>query len=772
MGNFGFPALTWGFLLVLAPLLIHLIQLLRHRRVRWAAMDFLRQSYKKHRKWVWLRQFLLLLTRMGAMTLLVLLLAQWKPQMRLWGRWAGVAAHHYVLLDDSFSMQERTPGGSSAFEHAVTAIGRLLERAREDEGQHRVTLIRFSRAEAASQAQAAQGQPVERIADLNAEPIDARMETLWEQTRRQLTVSQSAATATAALKLLSQLLEQDDAPTKWVHVVSDFRKMPWANPSDLRAALSQVQAMGGQIEFIHCARKAQANLAVTRVEPEPGPRVAGVPLFVSVHVTNFSDQIARNVQLKVRTRFSQASQARQPGEDVAQVEELPVEMIDVIPPGQTVTRRVQVFFPQPGMHVVEAALPEDALPADNRRWCALDFQSGEPVLVVDGDSQQRHAYYLESIFQPGPGARTGIQPIVKDVAYLRDVPEGELARYVVVYLLDVPRLDTQAVQKLETFVRDGGGLAIFLGPNVERRFYNDTLYRDGQGVLPCPLEQQELMPPEETGEPDVNVDATDHPVFRDLLAGRNPLIRLMHVDRYFAPSPGWVPSPESTTQVIAALRSGHPFLLEKSFGNGRVVLCTTTYAPLWNDMVLGPNALIALQLQAYLAQGRRQFTELFVGGTLTIDLSLNEYLPQVKVVLPDAEGIPQRVIEHTLATVQEGQRVGRLTLTASSAADTGRSGIYELWAYRVDGNWDVRRYAINVDTRESDLSLVDMGQLVDSLAPVRVTWHYADQGQLDVLQQGGLSPSMLLLVVLVMLLLGEQALGFAASYHPPQGARI
>jgi len=45
-------ALTWGFFLALVPLLIHLINLVRRRRVKWAAMEFLLASYKKHRKWV------------------------------------------------------------------------------------------------------------------------------------------------------------------------------------------------------------------------------------------------------------------------------------------------------------------------------------------------------------------------------------------------------------------------------------------------------------------------------------------------------------------------------------------------------------------------------------------------------------------------------------------------------------------------------------------------------------------------------------------------
>ncbi len=49
---FLYPALTIGFLFVAMPLLVHLINMLRHRRQRWAAMDFLLASYRKQKKWI------------------------------------------------------------------------------------------------------------------------------------------------------------------------------------------------------------------------------------------------------------------------------------------------------------------------------------------------------------------------------------------------------------------------------------------------------------------------------------------------------------------------------------------------------------------------------------------------------------------------------------------------------------------------------------------------------------------------------------------------
>ncbi len=108
--QFLYPALTVGFFLALVPLLIHLINMMRHRRVKWAAMEFLLQSYKKHRKWVWLKQLLLLLARMAAVALIVAMLAQLVTQRRYEGLFGNTLTHHYVLLDDSMSMSDRAGG--------------------------------------------------------------------------------------------------------------------------------------------------------------------------------------------------------------------------------------------------------------------------------------------------------------------------------------------------------------------------------------------------------------------------------------------------------------------------------------------------------------------------------------------------------------------------------------------------------------------------------------------------------------------------------------
>src|ERR1700684_4067713 len=99
--------LWWGLPLVGVPVLIHLINMLRHRRVQWAAMEFLLASQRKHRKWIILKQLLLLLLRMAAVAAVVFMVAQ--PLLRAqWGAlFGGSRTHHIVLLDDSYSMSDR-----------------------------------------------------------------------------------------------------------------------------------------------------------------------------------------------------------------------------------------------------------------------------------------------------------------------------------------------------------------------------------------------------------------------------------------------------------------------------------------------------------------------------------------------------------------------------------------------------------------------------------------------------------------------------------------
>jgi len=771
--QFVHQALTWGFLLVLIPLLIHLINMMRHRRVKWAAMEFLLQAYKKHRKWIWLKQLILLLMRMAAFALIVAMLAQWVTRGEWLSIFGGKPTHHYVLLDDSYSMSDRF-GGASAYETGLAAIQRIGAQAAAQDTAQKFTLIRYSRAARAS-ANGGEDTDFNQIADFNAEVVSPDFDVTLEERRNTFNVTELSVGPQAALAALAQLVKQSGEENRIVYMVSDFRTGQWENPAETRETLRQVEQSPAEIHLVACSRSTRQNLGIIDVRPANETQAAGVPLFVNVTVKNYGTELARNVQLKVRTRFFDPEMQQTVAPEALRVvpEELPTVLIEEIEAGQTVTRRVQAYFPESGRHVIEATLPDDPVAADNSRWCVVDFPEDEPVLIVDGSTEQRHAYFLESVFLPGGRANTGIRPEINTAAFLRDTTPEVLAGYRAVYLLDVPRLDDRAIDNLEAYVEGGGGLCFFVGPNVNFSFYTNRLHRGGEGLFPLPLGGDDFLPAEAMeNTPDVEV--TDHPVFSVFLGERNPFVRLITVDQYLRPPQDWRRDPNSTVRIAAFLRNKMPLAVEHKFGEGRVMAMLTTVAPDWNNWGNDPSfVVVALKLQSYLASAQRTVESRPVGAPISVQMEADKYRQDLQFIIPGETAESRLVIDRVAAKSPTNSLVMAAAIGRASFADEGetdRGGIYEAWPVTTAGEADVRRFALNVEPTEGDLAMIDSKSLIENLDPVKAEFRYADEFSYDLAGLAGNNRSLLLMCVLIVLLLAEQIMGYSASYHPAKGA--
>src|ERR1700719_4307771 len=96
-------AMVAGVLLISSPIIIHLINRMRFKRVRWAAMEFLLKSQKRNRRRLIIEQMILLALRILLVLLAALLVARFlgaagifRPRNTL----------HVVILDDRLSMSD------------------------------------------------------------------------------------------------------------------------------------------------------------------------------------------------------------------------------------------------------------------------------------------------------------------------------------------------------------------------------------------------------------------------------------------------------------------------------------------------------------------------------------------------------------------------------------------------------------------------------------------------------------------------------------------
>lgn len=802
------PFLLWGLFFAAVPLAIHLINLLRHRPVEWGAMEFLLTAYKKHRTRMRMKELLLLLMRMGLIALLVLMLAG--PIVRSVLPGSG-KTHHIVILDDSFSMMDRL-GEMSVFENAKDSIGQLVEDLTQQGGIHDLTLLRTS-----------QSREGTRQTDIHAQRVSRSfLETFSVET---LEPSFTSGGMGDALRYVRELVPETDGDSQILYVISDFRTRDWKTAPELAAQMEELVRAGFRIRMIDCASSSHANLGVSSLKPLEGTQAAGVPLLLSARVTNFGQSAVNGAVLHPEifqvspSSASTPSSVTSPPSDPSSVpsvspapsaqhsasttsatQTLPPVALPEIPAGDSVTVSFPVTFPQAGNFGVRVSLPPDAIPADDQAHAAFSIPPFEQILLIDDSLDGSVSRFLRTALAPGDRVRTGIVPRVEKARFLST---SDLSAFRSIYLLDTAALEPQAVTALEDFVRKGGGLCIFTGPQTDP-IQAQKWYRGGKGFFPVILDQTQELPAY-YASPDLRV--AHHPIFR-IFSGENASqFNSIRVERYFtlddatletlipledetsaiqktqadrrnrqkdsqkdsrkdsevSPDLETVPAGSGEVRVLAALRNNSPLVVERDFGKGKVILFLTTADRTWTDWPVGdparPNpfsqgsyVVMALQLQAYLTSAA--FPDLRVGTPLSISFPAERFEASVPFRVPN--GSPWE--RSTAIPDTEGS----LNVTSPP---TRSPGIYSAELKGLNGIDEERLFAVNPDVWEGMSEKMSKPALLAEFPNILLDYVSAESFRFSVSDAGRSILSDWLLALVLLWILLEMLLAASASWH-------
>jgi hypothetical protein len=212
------------------------------------------------------------------------------------------------------------------------------------------------------------------------------------------------------------------------------------------------------------------------------------------------------------------------------------------------------------------------------------------------------------------------------------------------------------------------------------------------------------------------------------------------------------------------LRNGDPLIIEKKYGEGRVLAILMTASPRWHNWGLAnPTYIVAaLETQVYLGAPKTAAAGQQIGTPLEMELVDGEYVPDVELVVPD-EADRRTMNSHAKPLANDPSRL------ALSLRDTNRSGVYEVRLTRIDGTPETRRLAFNVPAAEGDLDTVSQPQLQKLLAGIPFQYRAATEFLAPVEQQAGfpLAEQWWFFLLLILILVVEQLLAYSASYHPP-----
>ncbi len=685
-----------GSAAVSIPIIIHLLAKRRFKRIRWAAIDFLILAEKENRRRINIQQLILLVLRCLAIFLLGLLLA--RPYMRPTGL-AGVFGteaprHRVFILDDSFSMGYTT-GATTTFDRARSTVLRLLEWSFQETPHDRITLLKTSRPEApiVSNMILGERQLLElrsTIERLEPSSLPSRFDDVLVQ-------------------LVEGLLADPQELNTALYIVSDFQTSDWLSTqqsavSGQRSATgSPMLAFGDwpelnkpELFLVQVSEAERPNVAITALRATQQQMVATIDSRLVATISNFSTQTFEEQELHVYLN------------DAAQ----PTIPVPTILPGQSADVAIDITFPEDDFQQVRVEIPTDSLGLDDQRTTAWRVQSAIKVLLVNGEPGTRtiddEVAVLRTALHPEGEVFSGVQVAIADESELDSAAgvgtgAADLDDVHLLILANVYRLSEETVGRIEAFVASGGGLAIFLGDQVDAQLYNERLFKNGAGLLPCQLGQV-IAVTEATSPPGLTGDWT-HPMLRVFSGEQNPFLSSLAFWQYFEcvpPSTHTGDDEESNVRVVARFNDARqlPAIIESrpaEIGQGKVLLMTSSADSEWNNWPGRPSYLVAmLEMCQYAARPDRTRVNLTAGGSLRVPLDPSRYQSEAVLRTPNYPSEPE------IALRGEPQDEGRAIELHWPEVD--QVGVYELLLTRANGGQERRLLSAHLDSRESNLA--------------------------------------------------------------------
>ena len=561
------PFMLWGLLLGLLPILIHLFNRLRHRKLPWAAMMFLRMANRKSTKYAKVRQWLVLLFRMLAVLALIFALS--RPLAGGWvkGMMSGKPDVILILVDRSASMGASL-GEQTRLERAVDT---MVESAKAYGDEVRYVVLEHT--------------------DERPREVKGGVAALPNVVGREVT--DTAADLPTLLEAAADWFVDTKPGIGEIWVASDLQSSNW-DP----ATKERWRRLSGKIEGL----PQSVRVRLMALDEE-------MPANVSVRLLEAARQrTADQVELVLKLEFTRGSA-------------LPVELdLAVEIEGQNksatvamegATHEHELRFPlqqdaQSGWGRVELLDQEDGNTRDNVAY----FVYGEPIqaqTAVVGVPDQFATRFLNLAAAPDPANTNQVSTVIAPTAVSRET----WTDYAMV-LWQAPLPTGEEADRLTEYAKAGGLVVCFpedasdnntfngLSWGELKRFEQDGKTFDNWQALVAAEEEQEHL-----GFRITSYSDSEGPLQRTEEGLYLPVDDLRVNQRKAIQGDGL---------VQASFEDGVPWMMAKTVGKGQVVFCGTQPTDAWSSVTEG--LVLVPMLQRLLAEGEAMMSGRYVQGHL------------------------------------------------------------------------------------------------------------------------------------------------------------
>jgi hypothetical protein len=559
------PFVLWGLLLGFLPILIHLFNRLRHRKLPWAAMMFLRMANRKSTKYAKVRQWLVLLFRMLAVMALVVALS--RPLAGGWikGMMSGKPDVILIIIDRSASMGAQS-GEKTRLERALNV---MIDSAKSYGEGVRLVVMEHT--------------------DQRPREVKGGVEALKNVVGKGVT--DTAADIPTLLESAADWFKETNPGIGEIWIASDLQASNWDPSAEVRwrQLSSKLDALpqSVRVRLMAMDEETPANVSV-RLKSVARQRVADrVELVLQL-------ELSRGAALAGEVDLAVFVEGEENGETISL---------------EGATHVHELRFPlrkgdQSGWGYVELVDKEDGNAQDNVAY----FVYGEPVkakTAVVGNLDLFPTQFLHLAAAPDSTNTNQVSEVIPPA----DTEERTWTDYAMVLWQDkLPQGDS--AEKLSQYLKAGGLVVFFpnqapdevrfngLGWGALKRYEdNGKQFETWQQLVAAENDQEHL------GLRITSYTDNEGPLQRTEEGLYLPVDDLRVNQRRAIEGDGL---------IQAAFEDGVPWLMAKTVGRGQVVFCGTQPSDAWSSLTEG--LVLVPMLQRLLSQGEAMLSGRFVQG--------------------------------------------------------------------------------------------------------------------------------------------------------------
>lgn len=572
------PAVLFGLLAASIPVLIHLFNLRKLKKIEFSTLAFLKELQKNRIRKIKLKQWLLLALRVLIILLLVLAFA--RPTLEgiaIGGTTSAAKTTAVFILDDTFSMSVVDANGSY-LNQAKQSIKELVKNLQEGD---EVALILISQ---------------EKKDDIK--PSTNLSEFI--NTVDEVEPSYSSGYLHDAVVEAGNILVKSKNFNKEIYIFSDFQSSRISEQGSL-SDLSRLLNEKVKIYSFDYSGKEVYNIGVDDIETETQIFEKNKPVVFNTIVTNYSSQKVDNAVVSLFVNNERTAQKS-----------------ITLDPGQSSVITMEALIKESGYNDVFAEIEDDEIMQDNKRYATLFIPDKIPVIIFYNN--EKDIRFIELALQ-APGNSETFKISKRNLSQLTSV---NLNQFDVAFVIGSE--NTASTERLKQFVNNGGGLFLFPGGETSEESFQKLLSALN---LPSP---RGLFGRAGDRSNVVNFDKVevDHPVFQNIfLEGVKRKIESPDINHHFRITP------EGKGITIISLMNGSSFLSEFKIRKGKIFLCNTSPVLNWSDFpVKGIFPALINKSVFYLASKSGTEREFLVDDAVDINIA-NKSVSQINIKRPD-----------------------------------------------------------------------------------------------------------------------------------------